>query len=49
MCFVQSDVILVEICQKRETLFVALNTELNLSHSKVTEVSVKERVNVVKG
>jgi hypothetical protein len=49
MCFVQSVVILVEICQKRETLFVSMNTELNLSHSKVTEVSVKERVNVANG
>jgi len=48
-CFVQNIVILVEMCQKKiGTLFVALNSELRLSHSKVTEVSVKECVNAVK-
>ena len=32
----------MEICHKKiGTLFVALNSELSLSHSKVTEVSVK--------
>jgi len=46
---VQNVVILVEMCQKKiGTLFVAFNSELRLSHSKVTEVSVEERVNAVK-
>jgi hypothetical protein len=47
-CFVQNVVMLVEMCQKRETLFVALNSELSLPHSVETEVSVKESVNAVR-
>ena len=41
-CYISGNV------SKKETLFVALNSELSLSHSKATEVSVKERVNVVR-
>jgi len=33
---------------KKRSTFVALKSELSLSHSKVTEVSDKERVNAVR-